>query len=231
MRPLHIQRYLITGLLTIVPLWLTWVVFKFIFGLLSHLGEPLVAALFNSLSGMAPQSTAWLGLNWLQSIVAFIVTLLALYLLGLASSRVLGARIIGAFEALISHIPMVHTIYGGAKKLMTMLSTKPSGTQRVVLIDFPSPELKSIGFVTRVFTDDAGRELAAVYVPTTPNPTGGYLEIVPVTKIIATDWSMDQAMAFILSGGAVGPDNLPHGAHPDQQTLVTRSDAAPSGPG
>ena len=51
-------------------------------------------------------------------------------------------------------------------------------------------------------------------MPTTPNPTGGYLEIVPVEKIIATDWSMDQAMAFILSGGAVGPDDLPEGAHP-----------------
>jgi uncharacterized membrane protein len=95
-----------------------------------------------------------------------------------------------------------------------MLSTKPAGTQRVVLIDFPSPELKSIGFVTRVFVDAGGRELAAVYVPTTPNPTGGYLEIVPVEKLVATDWSMDQAMAFLLSGGAVGPDKLPEGAHP-----------------
>jgi len=216
MRPLHIQRYLITGLLTIVPLWLTFVVFRFIFGLLSHLGEPLVGALLNNLSSMAPKSAALLGQNWVQSIVAFIVTVFALYLLGLASSRVLGARIIGAFENLISHIPMVHTIYGGTKKLMTMLSTKPAGTQRVVLIDFPSPELKSVGFVTRVFTDEAGREVAAVYVPTTPNPTGGYLEIVPVSKIIATDWSMDQAMAFILSGGAVGPDALPKGAHPEQ---------------
>lgn len=214
MRPLHIQRYLITGLLTIVPLWLTWVVFTFIFGLLSHLGQPLVSALFNSLSSLSPQSAAWLGQDWLQSIVAFVVTLVALYLLGLASSRVLGARVIAAFEGLISHIPMVHTIYGGTKKLMTMLSTKPAGTQRVVLIDFPSPELKSIGFVTRVFTSANGREVAAVYVPTTPNPTGGYLEIVPVEKLITTDWSMDQAMAFILSGGAVGPDKLPQ-IHPD----------------
>ncbi len=216
MRPLHLQRYLITGLLTIVPLWLTFVVFRFIFGLLSHLGEPLVGALFDNLSSWAPHSAAWLGQNWVQSIIAFIVTVLALYLLGLASSRVLGARIISAFESLIGHIPMVHTIYGGTKKLMTMLSTKPAGTHRVVLIDFPSPELKSIGFVTRVFTDKQGREVAAVYVPTTPNPTGGYLEIVPVSKIIATDWSMDQAMAFIISGGAVGPDDLPNGAHPEQ---------------
>ena len=220
MRTLHVQRYLITGLLTIVPLWLTWLVFKFIFSLLSTMGEPVVAALFAALSTLSPNSAAWLGQDWLKSIVAFVGTLLALYLLGLASSRVFGERLIAAFDGLIARIPLVHTIYGGAKKLMSMLSTKPAGTQRVVLIDFPSPELKSIGFVTRVFVDSAGRELAAVYVPTTPNPTGGYLEIVPVERLIATDWSMDQAMAFILSGGAVGPDTLPHGAHPADRPLL-----------
>src|SRR5690606_29419745 len=98
---------------------------------------------------------------------------------------------------------------GGTKKLLSGLQSKPSGTQRVVLIDFPSPDLKSIGFVTRVFRDAGGRELAAVYVPTTPNPTGGYLEIVPVERLTATDWSVDQAMAFILSAGAMAPDVLP----------------------
>ena len=219
MPPLHIKRYLITGLLTFVPLWLTWLVFKFIFTLLSHVGEPVVAGLFLALSNAFPGAASWLSQEWFQSIIAFIGTIIAFYLVGFATNRVFGQRLLTAFENMIGRIPMVQTIYGGSKKLMTMLSTKPAGTQRVVLIDFPSPELKSVGFVTRVFTDQAGRELAAVYVPTTPNPTGGYLEIVPVEKIIATDWSMDQAMAFILSGGAVGPASLPEGAHPDAHAL------------
>src|SRR5690606_12989928 len=109
---------------------------------------------------------------------AFVATLLALYILGFAASRVLGRRLLGAFERLIARIPLAHTIYSGSKKLMSMLQTRPEGTQRVVLIDFPSPGLKAVGFVTRVFRDADGAELAAVYVPTTPNPTGGYLEIV-----------------------------------------------------
>ena len=217
MRPLHLQRYLITGLLTFLPLWLTWEVFKFIFNFLSHIGAPLVAGVFGALNAAFPSGTEWLGQEWLQAIIAFIGTIVALYLIGIASNYVFGQRLLTAFEALITRIPLVQTIYGGTKKLMAMLATKPGGTQRVVLIDFPSPELKSIGFVTRVFTDAAGRELAAVYVPTTPNPTGGYLEIVPVEKILATDWSMDQAMAFILSGGAAGPETLPRGAHPADQ--------------
>lgn len=206
---LYLQRYLITGLLTFIPLWLTWTVFAFVVSLLSHVGAPAVTATFALISAMFPEAAEWLGQEWFRSIVAFAGTIVAIYLLGFAASRMLGQRLLGAFERLIERIPLVHTIYGGSKKLMTMMQNKPGGTQRVVLIGFPAPTLKTIGFVTRTFVDSAGREMAAVYVPTTPNPTGGYLEVVPVDDLIATDWSVDQAMAFILSGGAAGPEKLP----------------------
>ncbi|MEO5623984.1 MAG: DUF502 domain-containing protein [Dokdonella sp.] len=209
MRPLYLQRYLLTGLLTFIPIWLTWVVFKSIFSLLSQFNLPWVAALFDALAKGFPDTLGRLNQGWLTSLLAFIVTLVALYAMGFAASRVLGQRLLDVFERLIQRIPIAHSIYGGAKKLMSIVQNKPSGTQRVVLIDFPSPQLKSIGFVTRVFRDASGVELAAVYVPTTPNPTGGYLEIVRVDHLIATDWSVDQAMAFILSAGAAGPDVLP----------------------
>ncbi len=209
MRPLHIKRYLLTGLLTVVPLWLTLVVFSFVFGLLSSSSAPLVGRLVALIGSTWPQMGRFLGQPWLISLLAFVITLVALYGLGFAANRVLGRRLIDGMEHLIERIPVVQTIYGGTKKLMSVLQNKPSGAQRVVLIDFPSPELKSVGFVTRVFLDAGGRELAAVYVPTTPNPTGGYLEIVPVERLTATDWSVDQAMAFILSAGAVAPEALP----------------------
>jgi uncharacterized membrane protein len=81
----------------------------------------------------------------------------------------------------------------------------------VVLIEFPSPEMKTVGFVTRTMVDtNTGQELAAVYVPTTPNPTSGYLEIVPIEKLVSTSWSIDEAMSFIISGGAVAPDSVPY---------------------
>lgn len=209
MRPLYLQRYLFTGLLTFIPIWLTWVVFKAIFSLLSEVNLPWVSALFNALAGSFPDTLGHINQGWLTSLLAFIVTLCTLYAMGFAANRVFGRRLLGGFERLIERIPIAHTIYSGSKKLMSMLQTKPNGTQRVVLIDFPSPELKSVGFVTRVFRDADGVELAAVYVPTTPNPTGGYLEIVPIGRLIATDWSVDQAMAFILSAGAAAPDELP----------------------
>jgi uncharacterized membrane protein len=123
---------------------------------------------------------------------------------------VIGQRALRAFEALIDRIPLARTVYGSARQLLDLLQTKPDGTQRVVLIDFPHRDMKSVGLVTRVIREQGtGRELAAVYVPTTPNPTSGYLEIVPVELLTPTDWTVDQAMSFIISGGAVAPESVP----------------------
>lgn len=225
MRPLYFQRYLLTGLLTFIPIWLTWVVFKSIFSLLSQLNLPWVAPLFDTLARDFPDTLGRLNQGWLTSLLAFVITLGALYTVGFAANRVLGQRLLDAFERVIERVPIAHSIYSGTKKLMGIVQNKPSGTQRVVLIDFPSPQLKSIGFVTRVFRDASGTELAAVYVPTTPNPTGGYLEIVPIDRLVATDWTVDQAMAFILSAGAAGPDVLPFSI--ERTTLQPATPPAP----
>ena len=124
--------------------------------------------------------------------------------------RVVGQTLLRWFEAVIARIPLAKTVYGSARQLLDLLQTKPDGVQRVVLIDFPHSEMKSVGFVTRVLRDEStGAELAAVYVPTTPNPTSGYLEVVPMDKLIPTDWTVDQAMTFIISGGAVSPERIP----------------------
>ncbi|HEV7123249.1 MAG TPA: DUF502 domain-containing protein [Rhodanobacter sp.] len=220
MPPLRLKRYLLTGLLTFIPLWVTWLVFKFVLSVLAGIGAPLVAALLGALSLVAPRTADALNAEWLTFIVALLITLGSLYLLGFVANRVIGRRFLDAFDGLLSRIPLVQTIYGGTKKLMAVLQNKPGGLQRVVLIEFPRRGMKVVGFVTRVMIEEgSGREMAAVYIPTTPNPTGGYLELVPVEELIPTDWTMDQAMAFIISGGAVAPDLLPS---------ATRRQAAPA---
>ena len=209
-KQLHFQRYLLTGLLTVFPLWLTVIVFQFVLTQLSRLGEPLVDAAGAGLSALQPTLGAALNLEWLRFLLAVVVTVGSLYALGWAANMVLGRRLLGMVDALMERIPLVQTIYGGTKKLLSVLQKKPEGSQRVVLIEFPNPGMRTIGLVTRVLRDaDSGRELAAVYVPTTPNPTSGYLEIVPVEDLVPTDWTVDQAMAFIISGGAVSPETIP----------------------
>lgn len=206
-----LQNYFLSGLLTLTPIWLVWVVFKFVFGLLSDVSRPAISPLTTRLAGDDPM-LAWLNAPWVQTAIALAVTVIFVIAVGAMARRVLGQRLLGWFEALIGRVPLAKSVYGSARQLLDMMQTKPDGTQRVVLIEFPHKGVKAVGFVTRIFHDVAtDRELAAVYVPTTPNPTGGYLEIVPVEDLVPTDWSVDQAMTFILSGGAVGPGRIPYG--------------------
>ncbi len=210
MRPFHLQRYLITGLLTIIPLWVTVTVFGFVLRLLAGIGAPLVEGALRALHGVAPDAVASLERGWVNNALALVATLLLLYVIGWLANRVLGRRLLAGFDAVMDRIPMVRTIYDGTKKLTAMMQKKPSGTQRVVLVEFPHPGMRTIGFVTSTLREQqTGREMVAVFVPTTPNPTGGYLEIVPLDCVTPTDWTVDQAMAFIISGGAAAPDNLP----------------------
>lgn len=209
-KPPTLKRLFLTGLLTLLPLWLTWIVVKFVFVLLSDISRPLTAALLENLAASNPATWGWLTDTWVQTSLALVATLLVILLSGVMAHRVFGQQVLRWIESLIRRIPFANTIYGSARQLLDILQTKPDGTQRVVLIDFPHDQMKSIGFVTRVLKEQGtGRELAAVYVPTTPNPTSGYLEIVPVEKITPTDWTVDQAMSFIISGGAVSPESIP----------------------
>ena len=205
----RLQRYLIAGVLTLLPIWLTWVVFTFVFGLLSSISAPLIRLVVEPLAYDFPGMLGWLDDRWTQATIGAIGTVLFIVAIGWLATRVLGQRLIAAFDALLTRIPLVQTIYGGTKKLLDLMQTKPDGTNRVVLIDFPHREMKTVGLVTRTLRDDAtGKEYATVYVPTTPNPTSGYLEVVPVEKLTPTDWTMEQAMAFIISGGAVAPEKF-----------------------
>lgn len=205
-----LQKYFLTGLLTLLPIWLVWIVFKFVFGLLSGLSTPIIGPITSSIATSDPLMFGWLADAWVQTAIALAATVLFIMLVGLLARRVVGQKIIAWLELLIARIPLAKTIYGSARQLLDLLQTKPDGTQRVVLIDFPHNEMKSVGFVTRILHDElTGAELAAVYVPTTPNPTSGYLEVVPVDRLTPTDWTVDQAMTFIISGGAVSPDKIP----------------------
>ncbi len=210
--PLHVilRRLFISGLLTLLPIWLTWLVVKFVFSVLSGISRPWVAPLSEQIALTFPRAMGWFRAEWLQNTIAMAATLGVILLVGLLARRVVGQKLLEWFEAWILRIPLANIIYSSVRKLLDILQTKPGSTQRVVLIDFPHRDMKAVGLVTRVMREEgSGRELAAVYVPTTPNPTSGYLEVVPVELLTPTDWTVDQAMSFIISGGAVAPDNMP----------------------
>ena len=210
------KKTLLTGLLTLLPIWLTWVVVKFVFVLLSDISRPLVQPLLHNAALSDPRALGWLDDPWVQTAIALIATVLVILLSGVMARRMFGQRMLQWFEALVRRIPFANIIYGSARQLLDILQTKPDGTQRVVLIDFPHSQMKSVGFVTRVIRDQAtGRELAAVYVPTTPNPTSGFFLILPVTDVVKLAMSVDEALKYIISMGVVAPNPVARRIEPE----------------
>ncbi len=206
----QLRRMFLTGLLTLLPIWLTWVVVKFVFTLLSDMSKPWVGPIAQRIASSFPSALGWFNAAFVQATIALIATLALIVFVGWLARRVFGQRLLSWLELLVQRIPLANMIYNGSRKLLDILQTQPGSTQRVVMIEFPHQNMKAIGLVTRVIHEEGtGRELAAVYVPTTPNPTSGYLEIVPVERLTPTDWTVDQAMSFIISGGAVAPDTVP----------------------
>ncbi len=221
-------RNILVGLITVAPLAITWLILDFMYGQLSRIGRPWVHGLAYAVRPQYPELAKWLLDETLQSVAAVLVVLAFLAVLGWATTIVLGRRLIALAERLISSIPFVEPIYRSTKRFLTVASSTPGGDRRVVLINFPSSDMKALGLVTKTITDTvSGEELAVVYVPTAPNPTSGYIEIVPLRNVVFIDWTFDQAMAFVVTGGASAPDSVAYASPPP---VVAKRAPAPVDP-
>jgi uncharacterized membrane protein len=198
-----LQRNILAGIVTVAPLFVTYLIFSFLLGILAKAGLPLlwlVGYLFPD---------AMVDRPWTQFVLAILLTLVVLYVVGRVTSQVVGRKAFELFEAALDRLPFVAKIYGSVRQLMDNMTTKKETNQRVVLIDFPIQGQKCIGFLSRTLTDSTtGEQLAAVLLPNAINPTSAFLQVVPMRLVTETDMSMEQAMSMLLTGGAVGPDTL-----------------------
>jgi uncharacterized membrane protein len=208
-RILHsLQRNIIRGVITAGPLFITWLVFSFIFGVLASAGLPLVKLL-----ALGSPSDGWLNVPWFQYVFAVVITIAIFYLVGRLTSHIVGRQAIAFLEASLERLPLVNKIYGSVRQLVETLASKNSSGQRVVLIDFPITGQKSIGFLTHMIADaTTGMPIAAVLVPQAINPSSAYLQFVPMHMITETDLTMEQAMSMLLTGGAVCPEIIRYSA-------------------
>lgn len=216
--PRSIRGRLAAGILIVIPLAVTAILIRYVYTVAlmigvkivnwAHLGYLWATDVVEAVPPLVnPADPGWEGIT-----LAVGMTIGLLYLLGWLGSNVVGRRAIEMVETLFQRIPFVDTVYGAMKRMVQALSgvgkdgDKP---QRVVLVDFPHENMKAIAFMTNTLTDlNSGQKLATVYVPTTPNPTSGYMEIVPINRITQTDWTMEQALSMILSGGATAPQSV-----------------------
>jgi uncharacterized membrane protein len=198
-----LQSNILAGILTIGPLFVTYLIFSFVLSELAKAGMPVIQ-LF---SPFFP--AAWLSQPWQRSLLAVLLTLVLLYVAGRVTSLVIGRQAFNLFEALLERLPFVAKVYTSVRQLLDTMMSKKESSQRVVLVDFPIAGQKSIGFLTKTLTDSAsGRPLGAVLLPNAINPTSAFLQILPMERVIETSLTMEQAMSMLMTGGAVGPETI-----------------------
>ena len=216
-KPIHrtlrsLQRNILAGIVSIGPLFVTYLIFSFVLQSLAKAGLPVVRLL----AALFPRG--WFGDPWLQPALAVLLTLAVLYVVGRVTSLVVGRQLFGLFESALERLPFVAKIYTSVRQLLDSMMAKKESSQRVVLIDFPIAGQKSIGFLTRTLADEVtGRPLAAVLVPNAINPTSAFLQILPAERLVETDLTMEQAMSMILTGGAVGPETMRYSARDENE--------------
>ncbi len=198
-----LQRNILAGIITVGPLFVTWLIFSFVLGSLAKAGLPLVKLL----EAIFPEE--WLARPVMQSVLAVVLTLVVLYVLGRVTSLVIGRQAFSLFESLLERLPFVAKVYSSVRQLIDSMLAKKDTNQRVVLVDFPIAGQKSIGFLTRTMVDsNSGEALAAVLLPNAINPTSAFLQLLPLSRVTMTDLTMEQAMSMLMTGGAVAPERI-----------------------
>ena len=210
----HIRRTLSAGLIVTIPLAITAVVIN----LVVDWFDPLLKPAFDNILG-PDQYREGMGIGALVVLI---------YIAGLLTTHVLGRRFIAYGHRIVGAVPVVRSIYNTLLLATEMLSVDKSSQKYsgVVLVDFPMAGSKAIGLVTSRVQDTDGRQSVAVFVPTTPVPTSGFLLIIPEENSIPVDVSVDEAMKLIVSGGILTPEAVLHPRPEDTLTEDSLSNSS-----
>ncbi|EGF06826.1 transmembrane protein [Neisseria bacilliformis ATCC BAA-1200] len=200
-----LKKYLLTGVLVWMPIAVTVWVIGYIISATDRLAA-LIPAQW--------QPERYLGFNIPGT--GFIVAVIVLFLTGVFAANVLGRKILEGWDSLLGRIPVVKSIYSSVKKVSeSLLSDNSRSFKTPVLVPFPQRNIWTIGFVSGSLPDNIAAVLPdaapriPVYVPTTPNPTGGYYILVKQSDIRELDMSVDEALKYVISLGMVLPDDAP----------------------
>jgi len=195
-----IRNYLIGGLLVWIPILITFWVLRF-------------------LSGILDQSLLLLPPSWRPEAVVgtyvpgvgVVLSLVLLFVTGLLVKNLFGSQMVRGLESLVRRIPVIGAVYGGAKTFSeTVLTDKGQSFKKVVMVEFPRQGIYSIGFITSEQSEEVqartAEEVVGVFVPTTPNPTTGFLVMIPRRDVTELDMSVDEAFKMLLTLGVVVPN-------------------------
>ena len=182
-----IERWFLTGIAVVLPIAVTIFVLIWLFNLLDGIFRNLINRLFGI-------DIPGLGL---------LVLIVLIFLIGMFASNFIGSKITGWFQKIIGKIPLIKTVYNPVRKILSGLSgEKTESFQKVVLIEFPQKGRKSIGFITNSDFSVDEKENVSVFVPTTPNPTNGFLIIVDRKDVEVLDMTVNEGLNAVVSIGS-----------------------------
>ena len=182
-----------TGLLVIIPLGASVLILVWLFTSIDNILQPVIRAIWgHNITG-----------------VGFGVTVILIYVVGVIARNVIGKRIIKYGESLLNRVPIFKQLYRGIRQIVDSFSDPDkTGFMQVVLVEFPQKGMRAIGFVTNEIIDKNGKKLLSVLIPTAPNPTSGFLEIVKEEDVIRTQIPVDAAVKMVVSAGRMMPDEV-----------------------
>jgi len=192
-----LKKIFITGLAVIIPIGLTLYILVFLFDSMDNLLK---------IVPIRYQPEVLLGFRIPG--LGVIVTVILIFICGLITKSYFGYKIVSSGEDIVDKIPFVRSIYQSIKQVSdSMFTDKRSGFKKVVLVEFPRKGIYALGFVTGVpgpeVRSKIGQNSTSVFLPTTPNPTSGYLLILPEDDLIQVDMSVEEALTYIISVGIV----------------------------
>ena len=190
----HFRKYISAGLLSVVPLFLVFIVIRFIY---IFIDQNVMNLIGDSLGFRVP------GLGLL-------ITVIILYGIGILSRNLFGSWLFNLIERVSKKIPIIGTTYEVGKQISNTLSLPEKQVfQKVVLVKFLKEDIHTVGFITGTINDkNTGEKLYKVYVPTPPNPTSGTLLILDDSNIIDPGWSIDEGFQAVISAGIIGPKDV-----------------------
>ncbi|WP_028387679.1 DUF502 domain-containing protein [Legionella fairfieldensis] len=198
-----LRRYLLAGLIVWLPILVTIVVLRFIVELLDGTMALLPAA-------YRPEQLVGMHIPGL----GVIISLILLITTGVLATNFLGQHLVAWGEAVLAKIPLVRSIYNASKQVIqAVFATNSQAFRKVLLIEYPRKGLWSLAFLTGTSHPEVlsrtGEEMLSLFVPTTPNPTSGFLMMIPKENAIELSMSIEEALKFIISLGVVAPPTPP----------------------
>ena len=192
---LHVKKYVIRGFLAIIPLMLSVLVIRLLY---VNIDQRIVRLVDQAIGFSFP------GLG-------IILSLIALYILGMVASNIMGKKTLGLIEKITARLPFIKTTYQVGKQLADTLSLpEKQAFKRAVLVAYLKPGIWTIGFVTGKIIDRKNNDevLLKVFVPTPPNPISGTMVVVKESETRDPGWTIEEAIRAVVSGGIIGPSEI-----------------------